>query len=151
MASAFILYGANKADFRLNDFPLATLKLALLGSSYPPNATTVGDSLWGDVSAHEIVSGNGYNAGGAVVPSVTLTTTNDGYVFSSGAVVWNSIGGGIAAHYYYVMYVVGTLWGKSSPLVGYYVGNTASVPIPLTPPGTPLSVTPPAGGWIDLV
>jgi hypothetical protein len=150
MASPFILYSANKDDFRLVDLVGPTIKLALLGFGYVPASGTTGDSLWADVSSYEVAEGSGYTAGGATVPSVSVVATSNGFTFSSSVVTWNSVGIGIPEHFYYVMYVSGSLWGKASPLIGYFVANSDTLGIPLTPPGSPLSVTPPGGGWFDL-
>jgi hypothetical protein len=150
MASAFTLYGANKDDFRLNDLIGPTIKLAILAYGYQPAVGTTGDDVWLDVAVHELPTGHGYTSSGAALTSISVTPTTNGFTFSSGSVTWNSVGAGIPEHFFYVMYVDGSLWGKASPLIGYLYASGESVGIPLTPPGTPLTVTPWAGGWFDV-
>ena len=70
-----------------------------------------------------------------------------GYKFSSANVVWTASGGSIAAHRHYVMYVLGTLWGKTNRLVGYFLGDTTPADIPATTTGNTLTVN--ASGWFD--
>lgn len=48
------------------------------------------------------------------------------------------------------MYVSGTLWGMTNPLVGYFVGDSTPADIPLTTSGNSITVTVPAGGWFDI-
>lgn len=60
MASGtFTIFSANKDDIRVNDLTGATVKLALVTSSYTPDTTSGGHSLFSSVSANEIANGNG--------------------------------------------------------------------------------------------
>lgn len=149
-AGTFTLYSKNKDDIRINDITGATVKLALVGSGYTPNTdSSTGHSVWADVSANEIANGNGYTTGGISLSSMVATAISGGFKFSSAAPVWTASGSGIPAHRYYVMYVLGTLWGMTNPLIGYFVGDSTPADIPLTTSGNTLTATPAAGGWFD--
>ena len=70
-AGTFTLYRANLDDLRIQDLVGATVKVALVTSSYTPNAANNGHSLWSDASSNEIANGNGYNTGGVTPGSLT--------------------------------------------------------------------------------
>jgi hypothetical protein len=82
---------------------------------------------------------------------MVATAITNGFMFDSADPSWTASGSGIPAHRYYVMYVVGTLWGKTNPLIGYFIGDNTPADIPLTASGNPLTVTVNASGWFDLV
>lgn len=149
-AGTFTLYSKNKDDLRLNDIVGATVKLALVTSSYTPDTTITGNYLWADVSANEISGVNGYTTGGATLGTLAVTMITSGAKFGSANPSWTASGGSIAAHRYYVMYVSGTLWGMTNPLIGYFLGDSTPADIPATTTGNTLTVTVPAGGWFDL-
>ena len=150
-AGNFTIYSKNKDDLRINDLVGATVKLAIVKSTYTPNVATGGHSLWSEVSTEEVANGNGYTTGGITLGSLAAVETgsSDGYGFDSADPVWTASGTGIPAHRYYVMYVSGSLWGMTNPLVGYFVGDAAPADIPLTTAGNTLTVQAPAGGWFD--
>ena len=148
-ASAFTIYSKNKDRISQNDLIVATVKLALVTSTYVPDSTSAGNSLWADVSANEIVAGNGYTAGGGTLALPVSTAIAGGFKFSSSAFVWTASGTGIPAHRYVVMYVLGTLWGRVNPIIGYYLGDVTPADIPLTTAGNTLTETPSASGWFD--
>ncbi len=151
MASGLLtLFSKNKDRLSINDLVGATLKLALVTSAYTPSAGETGHSLWSEVSANEIAAGNGYTAGGITLSSVAKTAITNGWKLSSANPVWTASGGNIPAHRYYVLYVSGTLWGLTNPLVGYFVGDTTPADIPATTAPNTLTVTVPAGGWFDI-
>ena len=150
MASGtFTLFSANKDDIRINDLTGATVNMALVLSTYTPDTTSAGHSLWSSVSGNEVANGNGYTTGGVALSSKVATAVTGGFKFSSANPSWTASGSGIPAHRYYVMYVVGTLWGMTNPLVGYFVGDSAPADIPLTTAGNSITVTAPSGGWFD--
>ena len=150
-AGAFVFFARNLADLRLNDLPSATVKIALLSSSYTPSAGEAGHHVWSDVSGNEIANGNGYSSGGITLSSTNVTSRTNGWKFSSANPQWSSSGSGIPAWRYAVMYVSGTLWGKSSPLIGYFLGDAAPADVALTPSGGTLTLTMPAAdGWFDI-
>lgn len=152
MASGvFTLYSANKDDLRINDLLSATVKLALVTSSYTPNTASNGHELWATVSANELPNGGGYTTGGATLGTKAANAITNGFNFDSADPSWTASGGGIPAHRYYVMYVSGSLWGKTDPLIGYFIGDNTPADIPLTTAGNPLAVTVHANGWFDLV
>lgn len=151
-AQAFTLYAKNKDDIRINDLASANLRMALVTSSYTPNVTFTGHSLWSDVSANEIANGNGYTTGGAsLTGTVAATAGNDGAKLSSGNAAWTATGGNIPAFRYAVLYYLGSLWGMTNPLIGYILCDNTPADIPATTTGNTLTITCPATGWFDLV
>lgn len=149
MASGnFTLFSKNKADIRINDIVGATVKLALVSNSWTPDATVTGNSVWADMSANE-VSGNGWTAGGLTLASMVATAITSGYKFASADVSAVASGGSIPAHRYAVMYISGTLWGKTNPVIGYALGDTTPADIPATTVGNTLKWACPAAGWFD--
>lgn len=149
-AGTFTLYSKNKDDLRINDLTGATVKLALVSSSYTPNTdSSTGHSLWSDASGNEIANGNGYTTGGVSLSSLAATAISGGFKFSSANPSWTASGGNIPAHRYYVMYVSGTLWGMTNPLLGYFLGDNTPADIAATTSGNTLTVTCPSGGWFD--
>lgn len=150
MASGNVtLFSKNKNKISINDLIGAVVKLALVSSAYTPDATQTGNSLWAEVSANEIANGNGYVTGGMTLTALAATGITGGYKFSSANAVWTAAGGSIPAWRYAVMYVLGTLWGMTNPLVGYFVGDAAPADIPATTSGNTLTANCPAGGWFD--
>ncbi len=148
-AGTFTLFSANKDDLRINDLTGSTLKMALVSSSWTPDATVTGNSLWSHVSANE-VSGNGWTAGGETLTSLAATAIAGGFKFSSASPSKTAVGGSIPAFRYVVLYVSGTLWGMSSPLIGYFLADTTPADIPETTVGNTLTINCPSGGWFDI-
>lgn len=148
-AGAFTLYRANLDDLRMQDLTGATVNVALVASTYTPDASNTGNALWADVSASEIAGGNGYTTGGATLANDTVTTATNGWKYDSDDPSWTASGGSIPAFRYAVVYVVGTLWGKVNPLLGYFLGDTTPADVPATTAGNPLTITVNAAGWFD--
>lgn len=149
-AGNFTLYRANLDDMRINDLAgSGNLRLALVSSAYTPDATNTGNSLWSNASASEITAANGYTAGGVALSSVVATAVTNGFKLSSANPSWAASGGNIAAWRYCVMYYLGTLWGMTNPLIGYFVGDATPADVPATSSGNTLTITVPAGGWFD--
>lgn len=144
---AFILYRKNIDDMRLNDLLSATVKAALVKSTYSPDATNTGHSLWSEVSAEEIANGNGYTTGGLVIASDTVNAVANGFNYDTEDLVWTASGGSIPVWRYMMLYVAGSLWGMANPLIGYFLGDTAPADVPATTSGNPLTIVTPAGGW----
>jgi len=144
------LYGANKAAINIEDLLGVTVKLALLTNGYTPNVGTGGHGIWSEVSAHEIGSGNGYSAGGVSLASLSKSAISGGYKFTSANAVWNATGGNIPAWRYGLLYVVGSLWGKTNPLIGHFLGDTTPADVPATPDGIPLPINCPGNGWFSV-
>ena len=149
-AGTFTLYRANLDDLRIQDLVGATVKLALVSSAYTPNAANNGHSLWADVSSNELANGNGYTTGGVTLGSLATSLVTNGHNFDSADTSWTASGSGIPAWRYAVMYVSGSLWGKTNPLIGYFLGDSTPADIPLTTSGNPLNITAPTGGWFDI-
>lgn len=149
-AGTFTLYRANLDDLRMQDLTGATVKMALVDSSYTPDAANTGHDEWADASGDELASGNGYTTGGATLASDTVSTTTNGHKYDSDDPSWTATGSGIPAWRYGVMYVSGSLWGKTNPLIGYFLGDSTPADVPLTTSGNPLTITAPSSGWFDL-
>ena len=151
-AGAFTLYSRNKDDLRVNDLTGAVVKVALVASTYTPNTdSSTGHSLWADVSANQIAGVNGYTTGGQALAADVATAIAGGFKYSSSNVVWTAAGGSIAAWRYAVVYVEGTLWSMTNPLVGYFVGDSTPADIPATSDTNTLTLAVPAGGWFDIL
>lgn len=150
-AGAVTLYSINKDDLNINDLVGATVNLALVTSSYTPDVTVTGHNEWADVSANEITTAGGYTTGGQALTSKVATSITGGFKFSSASPTWTATGGSIDAWRYGVIYVVGSLWGLTNPVIGYFVGDSTPANIPATTVGNTLTVTVPSGGWFDAV
>jgi hypothetical protein len=146
------VYPANAYTFKASDLEVADVRIALVTSSYSPVATASGHDEWADVAAHEIGGGTGYSEGGypIVAETVGVDAANDGYKFSSGAAIWTASGAGISAWRYAVAYVNGSLWGKTNPLLFYFLGDATPADIPQTAPGNTLQLTCPSDGWFKI-
>lgn len=149
-AGAFTLYTRNLDKISMNDLLSATVKVALVTSSYTPNVASNGHYLWSDVSTNEIAAGSGYTAGGATLANDTVTAITLGQKYDSDDVVWTASGGNIPAWRHAVMYVSGTLWGLSSPLIGYCLGDSTPADVPATTDGNALTLQVNASGWFDI-
>lgn len=150
MASGNVtLFSKNKDDIRANDLTGATIKLALVSSSWTPDASTTGNSVWADVSANE-VSGNGWTAGGETLASVVATAISGGYKLASASPSKTASGGSIPAFRYGVFYVSGSLWSMTNPLIGYFLGDSTPADVPATTVGNSLTINCPANGWFDI-
>ena len=145
-----IIFSKNKADLRVTDIAAATIKLGLVTSAWTPDATVTGNSLWADMSASEIAGVNGYTTGGAALASLLSTAITGGFKFSSGNASWTASGGNIAAFRYAVIYVVGTLWGKVNPVIGYMLLDSTPADVPATTTGNTVGINCPAAGWFDI-
>lgn len=147
-AGTFTVYRANIDNISLADLnATANLKLALVTSTYTPDATNTGNSLWSSASANEISATGGYAA--ASLGSVSVATTTNGWKISSANPSWTATGGSIDAWRYAVIYYNGTLWGMVNPLIGYFLGDNTPANVPATTVGNTLTITCPAGGWYD--
>ena len=150
-AGTFTLFSSNKDDLNPNDLVGATVKMALVTSSYTPDAAYNGHDEWADVSANEIANGNGYSTGGITLTN-SVTGITGGFKFSTTSpspIRWTASGGDIPTWKYAVMYVSGSLWGKTNPVVGYFEGESGST-VPATTSGNNLDITVPTNGWFDV-
>lgn len=144
-----ILFSRNKDDLRINDITGATVKLALIASTWTPDATITGNQVFADMSANEIAAGNGYTAGGFTLTGLTATGITGGYKFSSGNASWTASGGTIPAWRYGLIYVSGALWSLTNPVIGYFLGDSAPADVAATASGNTLQINCPSGGWFD--
>ncbi|WP_341649947.1 hypothetical protein [Thauera humireducens] len=147
-AGPITLYQANLDDMRMQDLLSATVKLSLHTPAYTPSAGTSGHSVAADLT-NELPTAAGYTAGGATLTGKLVTAVTGGWKFESDDAAWNASGGNIPAWRYGVLRVDGALWGKTSPLIGYFVGDTTPADVPATSDGSPLTVACPANGWFD--
>lgn len=138
-AGTVTLYSSNFDDLNPNDLAGATVKVALVSSGYTPLTSGAGHDEWADVSGSEIATGNGYVGGGAALTD-TVTVTGSSVRYDANDVSWTATGGDIGAWRYGVIYVAGSLWSKTSPLIGYFVGDSSPADIPATTTGNTLSV-----------
>ena len=77
------------------DWENDTLKAALVSGSYDPNKD---DDNWASISAHEVVDGNGYTAGGyTVVGALTVQDGSDNVKYDINDPTWTASGGSIIA------------------------------------------------------
>jgi hypothetical protein len=148
--SAFQFYGNNLDLLKITDLTAATIKLALLASTYTPNTTNTGHTVYTDLT-NELATANGYTLGGATLatPSIPAFSTT-GFDLFTGNASWTSSGAGLSAWRYGVVYVSGALWGITSPLLGYFTGDSTPADIPLTAVGNILQINCPANGWFTL-
>lgn len=146
------IFAANLNIIKLSDLTSADVRLALVTSSYTPNITATGHNEWADVSANEIGGSTGYTAGGYALTgeAVAAAAANDGFKFSTGNATWTASGAGIAAWRYGIIYCNGALWSLTSPLLGYFLGDSAPADVPLTASGNTLGINCPADGWFKL-
>lgn len=145
--SAIQTYAKNINVEQLTGVTTATVKMLLTVSTYTPNTTNTGHAVLADITG-EVANGNGYLTGGVTLTSPTVTTiSTNGYLFSTGNASWTASGSGIPAWRYGVVYVQGSLWGLTSPLLGYFTGDSAPADVPITASGNTLQVNTPANGW----
>lgn len=142
----FTFYANNLDVEKLSDLVSANIRLALVSSAYTPNNSETGHTVWADVSANELANGNGYTTGGASLTGAVAAITN-GFKFSTGNASWTGSGAGIPAWRYAVMYYLGSLWGVTNPLIGYFVGDSLPQDVPLTAATNILQLNCPANGW----
>ena len=131
--SATNLLAANTANFRLS----------LHTSTWAPNNAT--NEVFADAT-NELLTANGYTAGGGALTGVALTQSAGTVKFTANAFVWTAAGGSIAAWRRGVVYYLGTLNGKINPIVGHFLGDSTPADIPATTSGNTLTVTPNASG-----
>lgn len=146
----FTLYRANLDDLRMQDLTGATVKVALVSSAYTVDDANTGHDEWADVSANEIANGNGYTTGGATLANDAVSTITNGWKYDSDDPAWTASGGSIPAWRRAVMYVSGTLWGKTNPLIGHFLGDTTPADVPATTDGNPLTINVSANGWFGV-
>lgn len=145
--SAVQVYAEVLNVMKLSDLSGATIKMLLTTSLYVPDTDNVGHAVLGDIT-NELANGNGYTTGGVALATPAIADfSTAGYKFSTGNALWTASGAGIPAWRYGVIYVVGALWGLTSPLLGYFTGDSAPADIPLTAAGNSLQVNCPANGW----
>ena len=149
-AGPFELYRANLDDLRMQDLPGATIKIALVSSAYTADLTNTGHSVWADVSANEIANGNGYTTGGYTLLSDAVAAITNGFNYDAADPTWTASGGSIPAWRRAVVYVSGSLWGKTNPLICSCLGDATPADVPATTDGNPLTITINAAGIFGL-
>lgn len=126
--------------------PANTFKLALVASTWTPNAAT--NEVFADVTG-ELPTGGGYTAGGITLANDSTTQTGGVVKFTADTAQWTASGAGIPAWRYGVVYASGTLGGKVNPLVGYFLGDSTNVDVPATLAPNTLTFTPNAAGILS--
>lgn len=144
--SAVQFYAKNINLLKLTDLTGVTIKMLLTTSIYVPNTTETGHSVLLDIT-NELATANGYTSGGATLSTPAIATITGGYKFSSGGATWTASGTGIPAFRFGIIYVSGVLWGITSPLLGYFTGDSTPADVPLTASGNTLQINCPANGW----
>jgi hypothetical protein len=91
-----------------------TLKLELSNT-----ATTTANALYGDISANEVTSGNGYTTGGASVTVTTNSQSGGTYTLAANQVVWTSTTADMGTFRYVTLYD-STPTTLLKPLVGWW-------------------------------
>jgi hypothetical protein len=126
------------------------MRVALIGATYTPSAA---HSLFSQVSASELGTTNtGYTAGGKTLSAPVLTDITNGVKFSSdatGGIQWTAGSADLPTWKYAVMYFNGTVAGRTSPVIGYFEGNSGST-VPATTNTNTLTINCPSGGWFDI-
>jgi hypothetical protein len=132
---------------KLSDLSGATIKMLLTTSTYTPDTSVTGNSVLADIT-NELANANGYATGGVALatPAIAAFSTT-GYKFSTGNASWTASSTGIPAWRNGVIYVAGSLWGLTSPLLGYFIGDSAPADVPLTAAGNILQINCPTTGW----
>lgn len=125
---------------KLFDLDTDTLVMALLTSSYTPNANT--DATWADVSATEVASGSGYTAGGVVLSGLSWSVATATNTFTFTAPTWATF----AATFKYGVVVrrAGASLAAGDLLLCYFDANSGGGSV--TGGGGTLTVTPNASG-----
>jgi hypothetical protein len=80
-----------------------TIRLALVASAYTPDLDT--DTVWADVSTHEVADGNGYTTGGTALTGQTLTRADWLTTFDANDVTFTAL---TKTFRYGVLYIDGT-------------------------------------------
>lgn len=148
-AGPFLLYTANLDDLRLRDLENAALRLSLHTSAYVPNDGAGGHSVSADL-AGELPTGGGYTAGGIALTGVQIVSAGAGWQLRTANAVWNPTGAGIPSWRYAVLRVLGSLWGKTNPLIGYFMGETGG-DVPAAADGQTVTISMPSPCWFDVV
>jgi hypothetical protein len=145
--SALQFYANNLDIEKLSDLS-ANVFMLLTSSTYVPDTSNTGHTILANIT-NEVAAGNGYSTGGVALsaPAVAAYLTT-GFKFSTGNAAWTASGAGIPAWRYGVIYYSGVLWGVTSPLIGYFTGDSAPADIPLTAAGNILQVNCPTNGWL---
>ena len=104
---AFWLHTAS----RKLDWVNQIVRLAFLANTYTPDIAN--DSIFGDVSAHQISGAVNYPVGGPALVSKTLTAT----AMDADNVEFNNL---TATYRYAVLYIDETVDGVVQPLLGYF-------------------------------
>jgi hypothetical protein len=111
---------------KLSDLSGATIKMLLTSSLYTPDTDNNGHSVLANIT-NEIANGQGYTTGGVALSAPTIADfSTTGYKFSTGNASWTASGTGVPAWRYGVIYVEGSLWGLTSPLLGYFTGDSGT-------------------------
>jgi len=104
-----------------------TFKLALLTSSYTPNAAS--DTTFSVIDANEHAAENGYSAGGEALTSVTWGQSSGVGTFDAADVEWTASGGSITARY---AVLHDSTVGGAGDLIGYFLLDSTPADVTAT-------------------
>jgi len=110
--------------------------LALVTSSYTFSAA---HTVWGDVSANEVATGDGYTTGGVALASLSVNSTR----FDSADPSWTGL---TKVFRYGVLYINETVNGIVKPLIGCILFDTTPANITMT--GGTFTCQVDSDGWI---
>lgn len=123
---AGIIGAMGRGDVALGDSDTITIKAILVDSDFTLNADT--QVLYGDVSASEYGSSDGYTAGGITLSGYTWTYDSDNvrWAFDLGDAVFSSIGPleGTATPSYMLTYIDGAAASDDFLVAGMENGTT---------------------------
>lgn len=146
----FTFYAENLNLLKVTDLTGLTIKVLLTSSAYTPDTDNAGHSVLADVT-NELANGNGYTTGGVTLTGLAVADfSTTGYKFSSNAASWTASGSGIPAWRNAVFYASGSVWGLTSPLLGFFLADSAPADWPLTASGNGFNLNCPANGWFTI-
>lgn len=139
MAITFTLYDSYDQyvhDGTINLNNTGKVMLALVTSSYTFSAA---HTIWGDASANEVASGDGYTTGGAAIGTLAVSATK----FSSANVTISALTKTFRRG---ILYINDTVNGIVKPLIGAILYDSTPADISIT--GGDFVTQVPASGWI---
>ncbi len=89
-AGPWTTYSPGLLNITHGGFNLGTDKLVMILMTPAYRPSTPVDNTYGDISAFELPTGNGYTVGGVVIPTVSDTLVGDIVTLQSAAATWSS-------------------------------------------------------------
>lgn len=145
--SSVQLFATNLGVLNLADLVGTTIKLALFTSAASFDTSLGGTTTYSNTD--ELATANGYTQGGVTLDNVNVGGYEDsGFSLSTDDAIWTATGGAIPAWRYGVLYVSGSLWGMTDPVLGLFIGDATPADVPETTDGSILRIYCPADGWL---